>query len=226
LKITSIFKTCEIFYLICIGGNNNNPTAEQFMGCYKRIVMSGNIQIPETGNAVPQDSTRTLNLLNDEEGIVIEEEKCSEQERYDDGDDGEDFLIVESITTIKAELVTVLGRRMLRHIECWECVELMKTGQMHDVLIDAERVFQTFLNRGELHQPNIKSSMVEIVVQKSGSHNHGTHHGRHDPHDPLQNCLKHYFDERLVAYGKSLTATFKKGDKRQKTTKLVQFLGQ
>jgi hypothetical protein len=43
------------------------------MGCYKRIVMNGDIKIPETGNAVPQDSTRCLNLLNDEKGIIVEE---------------------------------------------------------------------------------------------------------------------------------------------------------
>jgi hypothetical protein len=186
--------------------------------------MSGDLSTPETGNAIPQDKTRCLNILNSDKGLEIIEKTISKDESFlDDDDDDEDPIHVENITAVKAEMAKSAGRRISKKLECVKCNDcLAEDCLLENLIVSAERVFQTFLNKGVLHKKNIRGVMVNIVAEKIEPHDCSHVHD----HNSVQKCLEQYFNDRLFAYGKSLTANFKKMDRRQPTTKLVQFLGQ
>jgi hypothetical protein len=97
-------------------------------------------------------------------------------------------------------------------LDWWKKITHCTSGKdPTETCINAERLLDTFINRGKIHRKNIKDEMIEIVAEKIGA--------CQDPfaghsHAAFQEWLSCYFDDRLTVYGKMLTASYKRFDKR------------
>ena len=147
------------------GRTNNNPTAEQFISIYKRLLLRSSIQ-GGTGNVNPRDETDILHLIGDtysidrkqmttSEASIIRKYNLSEIPLPDDDDEysyTHQFFQVTPFSEVKTEIISYVAgyaaKMASKKIICIECCQSL--GSKEHI---TESSLIKHLDRGGLFKP-------------------------------------------------------------------------
>ena len=128
----------ELFFgaIRAAGGSNNNPTAKQFIGIYKRLLLRSSIQGGK-GNAIPRDSTQILHLMGDTcqvKGKTMTTSEASTLRNFDMSDislihdaDYNNAPEVTHLSVFKTQIISYIAgfviKMAVKQIICFDCCQ-------------------------------------------------------------------------------------------------------
>jgi hypothetical protein len=236
------------------GGLNDNPTAQQFEGAYKRILLHGDLTAPVTGNCVAQDDT---------EGLFVSpnQKKKSNlmpilQEEYDENFEDYETILTDLDNTQKDVASYMSGaviRAVRRKIKCESCVQallnegfdnsfttlidlknqgglLYPSEDLKSLCFTAEAVFRTAEQQKRLNQDHIKQTLIDSTLQNIPIIFQIQHEDVEIDSQEHSNQLKSivlnwFFNAKLHHLTRKIVENVKKGGKRNKIRKVMHNQG-
>ena len=183
----------ELFFgaIRAAGRTNNNPSAQQFIAAYKRLLLKSSIK-GGSGNVSPRDETEILHIMNNEtyyidgsrmtlsEAAIIRKYNLSAIPLPDEDDEftyTHPIYQVTSLSECKTEIVRYIAgyaaKMANRMIICIECCQSL--GSKENI---SEARLIKFLDRGGLFKPTpsvmkvceeTEKSIVRMLIETNGN---------------------------------------------------------
>lgn len=162
-------------YIRSRGGHNNNPTCQQFMGSFKRILIHNELHETNTGNSQILSKTLVFNIKkrysNETEEInsstpewrSIEEE---ERVRISSHSTDDDQLVIDDVNctdiafNITEYVAGYVVRSLRNKIICEECINLLSQSEIRVTSLICSK------NRGGLIQPSCDVHKICLICEK------------------------------------------------------------
>ena len=176
----------ELFFgaIRAAGGSNDNPTAQQFIGIYKRLLLRSSIQGGK-GNAIARDSTQVLHLMSDTcrvNGINMTTSEAGTTRNFDLSDISliydEDYVDAPEIINLsefKTQIISYIAgyviKMAVKQIHCVDCCQSL--GSKKHISLSK---FLEAKDRGGLLKPTegvikVCEETEKIIIRKLNASN-------------------------------------------------------
>jgi hypothetical protein len=180
------------------GGNNDNPTTQQFNAAYKRTLIQRDLNAPTTGNCSAVDGTYSIATQNikDKQPNLMPVLAYQQFDEFEE-DENDDEDLTADLGLIQKNVTTYIGGALTRAVQgkisCETCrasffgnekdpcehVDLIRwkdrggliypSTDLQTLCLAAEENFRVFEAKGSLQQNYIKKKLMVATKQKISS---------------------------------------------------------
>jgi DNA transposase THAP9 len=173
------------------GGLNDNPTASQFQGAYRRILLQSDLTAPTSGNCIAQDDTLGLPSSSTKNQNNLMPILVEQSEDHDHIDEYE--IMSAELDQVQKNVTTYMSGALVRavrsRINCETCVQsllvdnfddentaltytknrggLITSADTRKLCLSAEATFRIFELKNKLYDYHIKKQLIEATRKET-----------------------------------------------------------